>query len=349
MVQPVSKRGTIIGGGSFFREGVKEHVLAMVDLDAEEPKARLLAMRFLAHGVCIDPQHPDRAVVFEKKGPGACYVDLRAIRVIAPIPTPAERHFYGHGAYSADGTLLYATESYLDDDFRGALVVRDAKTFAELGTVPTFGAAPHDCMLLDDGRTMVVTNGGGPLRGGARPSVTYVDVTAEKLLEKVELKAGRFNAGHIAMTSRGDFALVSAPREGLPPRSPRLGAVSLKPAGKPIETVSKPKAICERMKGETLSVLIDERDGTVIATHPEGDMVTMWQLETGKLIRKYDELHDPRGVALTLDRRHYVVSHLDGTAAVLSLLSTESRELDQRVMHSFTSGSHIFVHDLAGC
>jgi hypothetical protein len=202
-------------------------------------------------------------------------------------------------------------------------------------------------MLLDDGKTMVVTNGGGPLRGGARPSVTYVDVAAEKLLDKVELKPGRFNAGHIAMTRRGDFALVSAPREGLPPRAPRVGAVSLKPAGKPIETMSKPKAVCERMKGETLSVLIDERDGTVLATHPEGDMVTMWQLDSGKLIRKYDEFHDPRGVALTLDQRHYVVSHLDGAAAVLSLVSTETREMEERVMHSFTSGSHIFVHDLA--
>ena len=43
------------------------------------------------------------------------------------------REFYGHGAFSPDGSTLYATESIIDEDYRGVVVVRDAKTLEEIG------------------------------------------------------------------------------------------------------------------------------------------------------------------------------------------------------------------------
>lgn len=339
-------QGHIFGGGSFFqRGGEQRYVLADMNLDVDEPKVALTELWFLAHGFNVDPNDPTKAAVFEKKGPGAAYVDLTAKKVIQKIKSPKRRHFYGHGAYSADGKLLYATESFLDEDYRGALIVRDAKTFEELGEVPTFGTSPHDCMLIDDGKTMVVANGGGLLKGGAKPSVTYVDVASEKLLEKVELKAGRFNAGHFALSPGGDLALVSAPRDGLPPRSPRLGAVSLKPKGKPIATMSKPKGVIDKMKGETLSVAMF--GDSVVATQPDGDMLTVWSMAKGKLMKKIIDLAGPRGVCLTLDEKAFVVSHNVDGAMALTLLSTEDLSPVRHVPGSFTSGSHIFAHPLA--
>lgn len=339
-------QGHIFGGGSFFhRGGEQRFVLADMNLDVDEPKAQLTELTFLAHGFNIDPNDRTKAAVFEKKGPGAAYVDLAARKVIRPIDSPKRRHFYGHGAYSADGKLLYATESFLDDDYRGALIVRDAKTFEELGEVPTFGTSPHDCMLIDDGKTMVVTNGGGLLKGGAKPSVTYIDVASEKLLDKVELKAGRFNAGHLAMSPEGDLAVVSAPRDGLPPRAPRLGAVSLKPRGKPIVTMSKPKNVIDKMKGETLSVAIF--GDRVLATQPDGNMLTVWSMREGKLLKKITDLVGPRGVCLTLDEKAFVISHNVAGSMALTLLSTDDLSTVRHVPGSFTSGSHIYAHPLA--
>ncbi|MEM1035028.1 MAG: DUF1513 domain-containing protein [Myxococcota bacterium] len=340
-----SVQGHIFGGGSFFQRGEQRFVLADMDLDAEAPRVALTDLWFLAHGFNVDPNDPTRAVVFEKKGPGAAYVDLRARTVLQKIDGPKRRHFYGHGAYSADGTLLYATESFLDQDHRGALIVRDAATFEELGEVPTFGASPHDCMLIDDGKVMVVANGGGRMQGGARPCVTYVDVASARLLEKVELKTARYNTGHLAMGTDGALAVVSAPRDGLPTRTPRLGAVSLRTPGKPLVTMSKPKRVVDKMKGETLSVAV--HGDRVVATQPDGNMVTVWSLAQTKLVKKIASLQGPRGVCLTLEEDAFVVSHnVDGQMA-LTLLSTEDLSPVRHVPGSFTSGSHIYAHPLA--
>ncbi len=355
LAQGTTMLGTVIGGGGYIKDGERKNVLAMVNLDSEEKKIRLIFTSFLPHALTIDPNDPSKAAVFEKKGPGACYLDFVEGRVVAQLTSPKTRHFYGHGAYSPNGSLLYATESYLEDQHRGALIVRDAKTFQELGSVPTHGTAPHDCMLLDDGSTMVVTNGGGPLRGGAAPSVTYIDVKSEKLLEEVKLTAPRYNTGHLAISGDGNLAVVSAPRDGLPGKAPKLGAISLKPKGQPLITMRKPKKVVDRMKGETLSVLIHPReqdggDERVLATHPDGDMLSVWSMRQGKLLRKYTEFEQPRGICLTLDGNYFAVSHSLGRSVALSFISTETYEPvpAMRVEPSYIGGSHIFAHQLAG-
>lgn len=343
-------KGLILGGGGFMDGGAPRFVLALLDLDAPSPEAELITLPFLPHGVVIDPRDPGRAAVFEKKGPGACLVDLRARRVIQPLPTVATRRFYGHGAFSADGSLLYATESQLDRRFAGVLVVRDAQTLKELGTVPTHGTAPHDCLLLDDGKTMVVANGGGPIgEGGATDapaSVTYVDLTTERLLDEVRLDSPRFNTGHVAVTGLGDLAVVSAPRDGLPSPNQQLGAVTLRPRGGATKTLQAPEHVVRRMLGETLSVVISEADRVVLATHPLGNCVSMWRLDDGECLGTL-ELAGPRGITRTLDGAWYVVSHLAGSSVRLTAFSTETREpVGFHIDPSYTSGSHLFTHAL---
>ena len=51
---------------------------------------------------------------------------------------------------------------------------------------------------------------------GAPPAVCYIDLQSERLLERVELASPRFNTGHLTVTTAGDLAVVSAPRDGLP-------------------------------------------------------------------------------------------------------------------------------------
>ena len=170
---------------------------------------------------------------------------------------------------------------------------------------------------------------------------------SERLLDKIELGQGRYNAGHLAITTKGDIALVSAPREGLPSGSLGLGAVSLKPSGKPLVTVRKPRKVVERMKGETLSVAVHEPSGAVMATHPEGDMVTRWDLETGRLLKRYDDFEGPNGLCLTLDEAFFVVSHVREGRAGLSLVDAGSSTQDPEIAvpSAMISGSHLFVHE----
>lgn len=340
----MAKKGYAFGGGAFISGGKTEYALAVINLDVDSPVAERVPLPFLAHGVVFDPNDAQRAVVFEKKGPGACIVDLKTQRVIRSIPTSKTRHFYGHGAFSADGSLLYATESQLDRELSGLLVVRDAKTLRELGTLPTHGTAPHDCTMIDEGRTMVVANGGGP-SGGAAPSVTYIDLKSEKLLDQVPIGSPRFNAGHVALSARGDLAVVSAPREGL--SNQELGAVTIRAAGQPPVTIKRPHNVVGRMIGETLSVAINDRDRTVLATHPLGDCVSVWRIDDASFVELV-ETYNPRGLAMTLDGDWYLLSHTTESSVRITILDTATRRpTGLHIDPSFTSGSHLFVHDLA--
>jgi len=341
-----TRLGTVLGPGSYGDDdggAADRFVLAALDLDDAEAAVRQTELAFLGHGVVLDPTDPFRAAVFEKRGAGACIVDLREGEVVAPIETPAAREFYGHGAFSPDGKLLYATETVIGDgSYRGLIVVRDARTLEELGEFPSHGLSPHDCVLRDGGKTLVVTNGGGDVDAGPPASVTYVDVESEKLLDEVVLPP-RLNAGHLALTESGDLAIVSAMRDGLP-RNAR-GGILFRPHGEALATMSSPVEVISRLVGETLSVAIHEPTGVVAATSPKGHIVTFWDLQRGHHLHTLDLPH-PRGVAITLDGTRFVISFGRST----SLLQLDAETLrpipDTRRPHSLMGGSHVIVHEL---
>ncbi len=342
---PEAKRGTAIGPGSFADDelGTDRYVLAAVDLDQADPVADRIELDFLGHGVVPDPTDPWRCAVFEKRGSGACVVDLQERSVVAPIRTPPVREFYGHGAFSHDASLLYATETVVGDgSYEGVIVVRDGSTLEELGEFPSHGESPHDCVLRDEGRTLVVTNGGGGHDGGQPGSVTYVDVESQKLLDRVELPP-RLNAGHLAVSEAGDLVIVSAMRDGLP-RDAR-GGISFRSAGGSFVSAQSPAEVVRRMLGETLSVAIHEPSGIVAATNPLGHVVTFWELRTGRHVASLDLTH-PRGVDVALDGSCFVVSFGRATSLLLVDAETLRPVPGTRLPGTLIGGSHVLVHDL---
>lgn len=341
------KKGFVLGGGSYLSQGKQLFVLALIDLDAQTPCAETIPLSFLGHGFAFDPTDRFRVALFEKKGPGAALVDLRERRVLGPIETPAARRFYGHGAYSQDGSLLYATESVITDSFSGILSVRDSVTLRELGVIPTHGTAPHDCLIVDDGKTLVVSNGGGPLDGGEPPCVCYIELVTGKLLDKVVLDSPLHNTGHIALSQRGDLAIISAPRDGLPNPNEQLGAVSLRPLNSDVVTVKRPPSVVQRMRGETLSLTILEPSQIVVTTNPFGNLVSMWHLTDATFVGKL-ELQGPRGVCQSLDKAWLLVSHVLDQSVALTAYHTANRKPAGLVISpSYMSGSHIVCHDLS--
>jgi uncharacterized protein len=335
-----ARKGMIVGAGRFLTTdtGRMTYVLCVFDLDGT--RSRALDMEFFGHGLAFHPQEPQRAVVFEKKGAGACEVDLRAGRVTRAIRTPPHRAFYGHGAFSRDGAVLFATENHLETK-NGLIVVRDAKTYQELGEFPTYGQSPHDCHLVDQGKTLVVTNGGGPLATDALPSVTFVDAASTKLLEKLTFDTPRINAGHLAISGRRDVVAISAPRDGLPKES--QGGVTIRTGAGPFETMTRPQEVVQRMVGESLSLCIDEGRRVAGVTNPDGNIVTFWDLDQKRLVKHLD-LPGPRGIARTLDGQWLVVSYGQGTLALIDPETMAPRP-EPVVATSTLSGSHIFNWD----
>jgi len=332
--------GTVLGAGLV---GQGEGVLSVLDLDDRAGEPRRIDLDFYGHGIALDPLDAARVAVFQKGGPGACTVDLRRGVVLQPIPPREGRDFYGHGAFSPDGKLLYATQRVVGERFRGVIVVRDGRTLEELGEFPSYGVNPHDCVLRDRGRTLVVTNGGGGAYDDTEPPcVTYVDVAGRRLIERVPIASPDVGAGHLALTARGDLAVVSADRFGHKTRD-GVGAVSFRPVGSELRTMTDPLEVTARMRGESLSVAIHEPTGVVGVTNPFGGLVTFWDLARGRCVASLD-LAYPRGIALALDGSRFVVSY--GKSTRLVEVSTETLS---PVPGSVRSGldfesSHIVVH-----
>ncbi len=351
MASEIRAAGALFGGGVQVHRTTGERLFHLARLSLEPGAApQWIDLPFLAHGLTPSPHDDARLVLFEKHGPGACVVDLRQGAVVRTLEAGPGRQFYGHGVFSRDGSLLYCTETDLTDGYRGVLAVRDGRDFQPLGQLPSYGIAPHDCMLAGDGDVLVVCNGGAPVGSDAHaPSVAYVDLRSEALIESVRPTNPRVNTGHLAMSRDGGLAVVSAPRDGLSPLED-LGGVSLRGAGGPLRTADAPAAVVGQLRGETLSVAIHEPTRTVAATTPLGHFLTFWDLDTGALKGSL-RVPEPRGVAVSLDASVFIVNF--GNPPVMARVDAATLRpvgtpQERQGVPTLCTGSHILVADLPG-
>lgn len=157
-----------------------------------------LALPARGHDVVFSPRIDGEAVVFARR-PGTFAFAFSLTRNKKPqsFSTPANRHFYGHGCFSKDGKLLYATENDFETA-RGKIGIYNAQeSFRRIGEFDTFGVGPHELLLLPDGKTLVVANGGietHPEFGRAKlnlltmqPSIVLISVNDGRLVSKFQL------------------------------------------------------------------------------------------------------------------------------------------------------------------
>jgi hypothetical protein len=331
--------GVLIGGTRYVRASTGEPVFFLDMFDVESSRLKTIELGFLAHGFATMPGRESVAAIFEKRGPNAAVVDLVS-GAVRPIAAGPGRAFYGHGVYSPDAREIYGVE--IDTEtHEGLLGVRDAETFEVTGEMPTGGKNPHDAVLLEDGRTLVVTNGGGPLDSDAPASVAYVDLPTRRVVDRVLFSDEHINAGHVAVGRDGSIAVVSAPRDGLPATA--VGGLSLRRAGEtgPATWMREPRDVADRMTGESLSVAIHEETGVVAATHPYGNLLTLWSLAERRLLRTF-ELASARGVTLTLDGRLFAVAH--GLEGLLGFIDPKTLELvpEKSPVYGRFMGSHVY-------
>jgi hypothetical protein len=118
--------------------------------------------------------------------------------------------------------------------------------------------------------------------------------------------------------------------------------VSIRLGGRAIRSVRNPRAVTDRMKGESLSVCVHEETRTALVTHPYGNFISFWNLDAGGLFGAFD-LPSPRGVTLTLDRRYFAVS-FGFQAGVMLIETSPLRPVKEREYGSRRfGGSHIYT------
>jgi hypothetical protein len=219
--------------------------------------------------------------------------------------SPPERHFFGHGAWSDDGKLLFATEN----DFgasRGVIGVYDATDhYRRIAEFPCHGLGTHEAILLPDGKTLAIANGGietHPTYGREMlniptmdPSLAFVDATSGHLLAQYRLpqRLHQLSIRHMAVGADGKI-WFGTQWEGDPLETPSLvGRATIDGGLELAETPTPELYAMNRYVGAVAA----SRDGTVIcASAPRGGLIAYWSAETGKMLGT-TAIEDSSGIA----------------------------------------------------
>ncbi len=251
-------------------------------LDASDPQLTPLPMR--GHGLLIDPRrHNEALVIARRPGTHAVKLDLATGRVLRQWQAEEDRHFFGHACYSTDGSTLFVTENDIESG-QGLVTVRDADDFGVLAEYRTHGIGPHELLLMPDGVTLAVANGGiqtfpetGRVklnRGRIETSLAYLDSRDGRLLGRYPLPTTQHSLRHLAVAPDGKLAAAlqfegDRSQPGMPLFVFHHGEAALRFA-------EAPQAAWDRMRHYAASVAYDPAVGRFAITCPYGGVVACW-------------------------------------------------------------------------
>ena len=252
-----------------------------------------LALPGRGHSFALRPRKHEAVHFARRPGRFALVLDLVQGTVARTVETPDGRHFYGHGVYSPDGRLLYATENDFEAE-RGVIGVYGAeRSYKRLGEHRSHGIGPHEIALLSDGETLVVANGGIATHPNLprvklnlptmAPSLCYVDRRSGALRRELVLDPAlhRLSIRHLAVGPE-DTVAVAMQYEG--PAHDRVPLVALQRGGGPLHLLQGPGSVLRAMKNYCGSVCFDPAGGTIAVSAPRGNLVTFWDVGTGRYL-----------------------------------------------------------------
>ncbi|MBL8566641.1 MAG: DUF1513 domain-containing protein [Hyphomicrobiaceae bacterium] len=304
-----SRAGEEIGRGealfvSSARRGDGSYCVVIVS--ASGRVVRELALNDRGHDVAVSPDGALAVAFARRPGTFAVAFDVRGVRPAVVFETPPARHFYGHGVFSADGRLLYATENDFERDGRGVLGVYDvAGGFHRIGELPSHGLGPHDLLLLDDGRTICVANGGIETHPDAgrselnldtmRPSLVFLDsVTGDVVAEHVlPQELNRLSLRHLCADGSGKV-WFGGQWQGAVASSPEL--IGSAGRDRPISLVEGGETLGAGLKGYVGSVSASNDGRIIAASAPKAGAVVFIDPATGRVLGQ-KRLRDVCGIA----------------------------------------------------
>lgn len=236
------------------------------------------------HAAALHPTRPEAVAFARRPGRFAVIIDCTTGSEIARLDSPDARHFYGHGAFSPDGTLLFTAENDYDAP-AGVLGIWDAADgYKRIGEITSGGIGPHEVLSLQDGG-LVVANGGiqtHPDMGRAKlnlptmqTNLTYLD-THGAITEQVALTGGMHQNSirHIALDHRGNV-VAALQWQGSPTRQVPL--VLRHTRGTDPSFLPHPDA--QHLKHYAGSIATCIESGEIAVTGPKGSHVLFFNAD----------------------------------------------------------------------
>lgn len=329
----------LLAGGRLQDENKQQNLLAIINLTQREK--RLIETPFLPHGIYIHPGNKYRVFCFEKNGNNTCEIDLQTQRVVRSLQTEQGQVFSGHASFSHDGKNIYCIESNTTN-LQGSITIRDTETFDINRQLPTLGLSPHDCQLSKD-NILTVSNTGRSESGFHMPSLVSIDMTTEKLTERIKLDTDdsvqtKLNCGHFKITDTNDLVIASAPVNN--ENKALSGGVSIRRQNETVSTMKEPEVVIKRMTGEALGIEINQQLSIAAISHPQANLLSFWSIKDKKIIKAYG-FDNPRGLSQTLDKKYFIVSY--GEQPAMAKISSKDLEpqADSIVQPTLASGEHM--------
>jgi len=285
-----------------------------------------------AHGLASSAK---KVAAFARR-PGKFIFIFDRQNLIAPVVVnaPAGRHFYGHGHFSPDGRLLYASENDFDNN-RGMIGLYDATDgFRRIGEFPAHGIGTHDMSVSDDGKLLIIANGGietNPDFGRTKlnldhmePSLVLADAATGDLVEKHELPEAlrQVSTRHIDLDADGRIWFAcqyEGPRRDLPPLIGHFGK------GEALTWIDLPPEVTRSLGNYVGAIAVNRRDGLVGVTSPAGGVSVVLDAASGK-VKATGILNEAAGIASA--RHGFATSSYDGRF----LDSQETVNWDQHII-----------------
>ncbi|CDZ68744.1 Uncharacterized conserved protein UCP028101 [Neorhizobium galegae bv. orientalis] len=264
-----------------------------------------VALPARAHGMAYSAA-TGRTVAFARR-PGTFAMVFDPSRQAEPVmvTSPEGRHFYGHGHFSPDGTRLYASENDFDGN-RGMIGVYDARDrFRRIGEFDAHGIGTHDMTVSDDGKLLVIANGGietNPDFGRTKlnvdrmePSLVLLDAKTGALIQRHRLPASlkQLSTRHLDL-AENDRIWFACQWEGARNALPPLAGWFSK--GEDLSFVSLPEETTIRLGNYVGAIAVNRRDGVVGLTSPVGGAAVTLDAKTGAVVKE-EAIRDAAGVA----------------------------------------------------
>ncbi|AHG47770.1 hypothetical protein RLEG12_32855 [Rhizobium leguminosarum bv. trifolii CB782] len=277
-----------------------------------------VALPARAHGMAFSAATGMTVAFARRPGTYAMIFDARNKREPIVINSIEGRHFYGHGAFSPDGRLLYASENDFDGN-RGMIGLYDATNrFSRIGEFETYGIGPHDMTVSDDGRLLIVANGGiethpdfGRTKlnlGEMQPSLVLIDATTGVLIEKHLLPAqwAELSTRHVDLDDKGRIWFAcqyEGHRKDLPPLIGHFAK------GEELSFIDLPEQTTRRLANYVGAIAVNRSEGLVGVTSPKGGASVTIDARTGKVLAE-TAIQDAAGIAPA--KSGFAVSSYDG-------------------------------------
>lgn len=244
------------------------------------------------HAAAAHPRHAEAVAFARRPGTFGLVIDCAAGAVTRTLTAPDGRHFYGHGAYTADGAHLLTTENAFASG-EGRIGVWDAATWTRVDEMPSGGIGPHEVIRLPAGTAagdrFAIANGGirtHPDRGreklnlGAmRPNLAYL---REGQIEEVVELPGLRQASIRHLAAAGDIVAMALQWEG--PADRTVPLLALHRPGAPPHTLDAGAEQAD-LKGYAGSVAFAGDGAHVAITGPRGGLAHVYDVGTGALAR----------------------------------------------------------------